>query len=205
MSTMNSYINSYCVIRNNAVRNSEGVLLNKPGLPLDDFLTAVYEWLNAGYPKFYKMDRLSKLGFLAAEVILKGRTLREEYTAESVALVLSNAHSSLDTDIRYWETMKTLASPALFVYTLPNIVTGEICIRHGLKGENAFFVSERFDPGMVFSYTDMVLSQPGTQACISGWVDVMDGRHDVFLYLAEKEKRDASIVHSARILADLYE
>jgi hypothetical protein len=205
MSKSNSYINSHCVIRNNTVRTEGGILLSKPELPFNDFLTAVYEWSGAGYPKFYKMDRLSKLGFLAAEQVLKGRTLREEYTAESVALVLSNAHSSLDTDVRYWETTKSLASPALFVYTLPNIVTGEICIRHGLKGENAFFVSERFDPGMVFSYTDMVLSQPGTQACISGWVDVMDGRHDVFLYLAEKQKRDASLEHSARILADLYE
>lgn len=205
MSKSNSYISSYCVIRNKTVRNEQGVLLNKPELPFDDFLTAVYESSNGGYPKFYKMDRLSKLGFLAAEQVLKGRQLKEEYTAESVALVLSNAHSSLDTDVRYWETTKTLASPALFVYTLPNIVTGEICIRHGFKGENAFFVSERFDPEMVFSYTDMVLSQPGTQACVSGWVDVLDGGHDVFLYLAEKKRRDGSREHSARILADLYE
>ncbi len=200
-----SYISSYCVIRNNTVRDRGGVLLNKPELSPDDFLTSVYEWQGGGYPKFYKMAKLPKLGFLAAEQILKRRTLREEYPAEAVAVVLSNAHSSLDTDIRYWETTKTLASPALFVYTLPNIVTGEICIRHGLKGENAFFVSERFDPEMVFSYTDMVLSQPGTLACISGWVDVMDGHHDVFLYLAEKQKQDGSLEHSARILADLYE
>lgn len=205
MKNSNSYISGYCVIRNNTVRNGEGVVFSKPEFPFDDFLTAVYEWLNGGYPKFYKMDRMSKLGFLAAEQILKGRTLREEYTPESVAVVLSNAHASLDTDVRYWETTKSLASPALFVYTLPNIVTGEICIRHGLKGENAFFVSEKFDPGMMFSYTDMVLGQPETRACISGWVDVMDGRHDVFLYLTEKQQRNGSLEHSAGILADLYE
>ena len=205
MNSSGSYINSWCVIRNNIVRSKNGVVFSKADAQLDDFLTAVYEALTPGYPKFYKMDRLSKLGFLATEQVLKGRVIREEYSPESVALVLSNAHSSLDTDVRYWETTKTLASPALFVYTLPNIVTGEICIRHGLKGENAFFISEQFDPEMVFSYTDMVLSQPGTQACISGWVDVMDGRHDVFLYLTEKQKQDGSLDHSARILADLYE
>jgi 3-oxoacyl-[acyl-carrier-protein] synthase-1 len=31
-------------------------------------------------------------------------------------------------------------SPALFVYTLPNIVTGEIAIRHHIQGETSFYV-----------------------------------------------------------------
>jgi hypothetical protein len=174
------------------------------GTPLEDFLEQAYTWLQPGYPKFYKMDRLSKLGFLAAEVLLKDRKLSVEAGPEAVALVLSNAHASLDTDIRYFESTKTMASPALFVYTLANIVAGEICIRHGFKGENAFFVARAFDPALLSTYTNMVLAQPATRFCLTGWVDVMDDHHDVFLYLAEKTEGPGALEHSEKQLSELY-
>jgi hypothetical protein len=199
-----TYIQDYCRIRDNSVTTREGVIFRKPGVSLDDFLTAIYDWINPGYPKFYKMDRLSKLGFLGSEILLKDKALKERHSPEAVALVLSNAHSSLDTDVRYWESTRTVASPALFVYTLPNIVTGEICIRHGFKGENAFFVSDKFNADLLSSYVEMVLDDTVSKACIAGWVDVMDGHHDVFLYLTEKQKQPASQEHAAGILADLY-
>ena len=94
------------------------------------------------------MDSLSKLGWLAAEILLKDSFNKEALSVRKMSgLVFANANSSLDTDIKYYETAKDIASPALFVYTLPNIVIGEICIRHNFKGENAFFISEQFDAG----------------------------------------------------------
>lgn len=197
-----SFITNYCIIRDRTIRDSSGVLFQKAGSTLNDFLVGGYEWTKAAYPKFYKMDSLSKLGFLAAEILLKNVNLKDH--RESVALVLSNAHSSLDTDVKYFESAKTIASPALFVYTLPNIVSGEICIRHGIKGENAFFISEAFDPLTLSEYVEMVLSQSKTDICVAGWVDVMDEHHDVFLYLAENRESGNSPEHSVKILADLY-
>jgi hypothetical protein len=91
------------------------------------------------------------------------------------------------------------------VYTLPNIVAGEICIRNGVKGENAFFVSKQFDVNQMHDYVDMVMASEKTQACIAGWVDTMGGQHDVFLYLAEKQERDSAVPHTANNLQKIYQ
>ena len=195
-------ITSYCMMRENRLLANGNLIFERPGTSLDSFMEAAYLELNPAYPKFYKMDRLSKLGFLASEILLKGQI--GTYSPASVALVLCNAHASLDTDIRYFETTKTMASPALFVYTLPNIVAGEICIRHGLKGENAFFVSARFDADLLADYVNLVLANEKTKACVAGWIDVMHNEGDVFLYLAEKTN-GKSMDHTAATILDLYQ
>lgn len=200
-----TYITQYCRIQNQMLLRQGSVIYNSLAGDLDTFLDTALAALSIYYPKFYKMDRLSKLGFLAAEILLRDIELINRYNPQQVAVVLSNAHSSLDTDIRYFETSKTIASPALFVYTLANIVTGEICIRHGIKGENAFFISEEFDPQGICEYVDLVLATEKTKACVAGWVDVMGDQHDVFLYLVEKQGNKYSLDHSAAQLQKLYD
>jgi hypothetical protein len=51
----------------------------------------------------------------------------------------------------------------------------------------------------------MVMASEKTQACVAGWVDVMGSQHDVFLYLAEKQKRENALEHSAVQLQKLYQ
>jgi hypothetical protein len=204
MSQDTYHITNYCTIRHQIISDRSGRVTGNQEISLDDFLIEAYNAIKPEYPKFYKMDRLSKLGFLAAEVLLKGRSLKTEYSPEAIALTLSNANASLDTDIKYFDSTKNIASPALFVYTLPNIVAGEICIRHGIKGENAFFISEKFDPKGMSEYVSMVLKRPETEACLAGWIDVMDSHHDVFLYLAEKKQWVNSLEHSEKQLSELY-
>ena len=92
------------------------------------------------------MDNLSKLGWLASEVLLKNSFDKENYQPEEIGIVLANANSSLDKDIKYWESVQDMASPSLFVYTLPNIVIGEICIRNHFKGENALYIPRNLMP-----------------------------------------------------------
>jgi hypothetical protein len=195
-------ITSYCIIRDQTILVNGNVIF-QDDCKLAEFLEKAYSALKIDYPKFYKMDNLSKLGFLGAEVLLKDSSIRE-YKPEDIAVVLSNAHASLDTDIRYAESAKSMGSPALFVYTLANIVAGEICIRHKLKGENAFFVSPNFDAELISCYVDMVLSNAhASKACIAGWVDALGEHHDVFLYLVEKNEKTA-VEHSAERLKALY-
>jgi hypothetical protein len=172
---------------------------------MDEFLDATFEWLSVGYPKFYKMDNSSKLGFLASELLLKDLRLSDQYAPEEISLVLANSHGSLDTDLKYFETTKTMASPALFVYTLPNIVAGEICIRHKIKGENAFFVTPKFEIRQMRDYVEMVLASRKLCACIAGWVNVMGSQHDVFLYLVEKNNKMNGVEHSAVQIEKLYQ
>lgn len=194
-------ISAISVIRNKSVYLNDEKVFSQGGT-LDEFLDAAYAGMSLTYPKYYKMDRLSRLGILAAEVLLnKNRT---SGSPESTAVVLSNAHASQDTDERYHQTLSTAASPSLFVYTLPNIVIGEICIRHNLKGENAFFVAPEFDADLLSSYVNMVLEQDHVQECVAGWVDVLHEHHDVFLYLASKSSKGLTLDHTTEQLKNLY-
>jgi hypothetical protein len=171
------------------------IVFQGDGLPLGDFLMKAYVALGIDYPKFYKMDRLSQAGLLASEVLLRDTEIKSKYSPEEVSVVLSNKQGSLDADKKYFESVKTIASPALFVYTLPNIVAGEICIRHKFKGENAFFVSDEFDPLTMCEFVDLIFADDSAEngalkpkACVAGWVDVLEEHHDVFLYLTENNR-----------------
>ena len=126
------------------------------------------------------------------------------YQPDEVAVVLANKNASLDTDLAFQDSIAKMASPALFVYTLPNIVTGEICIHQGWKGENAFFVQEAFDTDFHTKYVDSLLQEKKTKVCLAGWVDVIGEDHDVFLYLVEKVNRVDSVEHSKEELLKLY-
>ena len=199
-----NFINQYCLIRDCVVTHQGKEFYTGQQGTLDNLMEEVYEFLSPAYPKFYKMDRLSKLGFLTSEIIVKDLSLLSRYTPEQVAVVLSNASASLDTDLRYVELLKAIPSPALFVYTLPNIVAGEICIRQGIQGENAFFVTEKFDAKQMADYVDLVMVSGKTRACIAGWTEVLGDHHDIFLYLVENEKGANGLEHRAEQLQKIY-
>ena len=115
-------------------------------------LTELYRNHIADWPKFFKMDTLSKAGFVASELLIKElgeHRLGSEEFAQGRAIVLFGATASLCADRNYQETIQDkdnyYPSPALFVYTLPNIVTGEIAIRNHWRGETSFYVTEAPD------------------------------------------------------------
>lgn len=140
------------------------------------------------------MDNLSKLGWLASEILLKDSFQSENYNPEDIGIVLANSNSSLDTDLKYFESTKDFASPSLFVYTLPNIVMGEICIRNKFKGENAFFVQEKFDANFVEQYVNNLVNNNILQACICGWIDVVKEDYQAMLFLVEKKSSSDSVL-----------
>src|SRR5579863_923301 len=181
------YITASCVIRNHRIYLDGGLVWEQPPDSLADFLPACYQYFEFQYPKFYKMDQLSKLGWLAAELLLSKGFAETGYRPEDMAVVLSNASSSLDTDYRYFATVADIPSPALFVYTLPNIMIGEICIRHKFKGENAFFIMESFDPAFIGTYVRDLMESGNARAGICGWVEVLGDTYTAALFLIENK------------------
>jgi len=171
---------------------------------INEFLAATYKYLQAQYPKFYKMDNISKLGWLAAEVLLKDSFDKEKYSSEQVGVVLSNANASLDSDIKYIDSLKGVPSPALFVYTLPNIVIGEISIRNGFKGENAFYITPTFDAALIYEQVVSAMETGGLQACVFGWVDVLGSEYKTSLFLVELGAASSSIPFSAENMDRLF-
>ena len=106
----------------------------------DKMLVELYRRFAGDYPKFFKMDTLCRLGFIAAEILLKQPTANGQ---QPTAVILANRSASIKNDTDYLATISEgnyYPSPSLFVYTLPNIVTGEIAIRHHIQGETSFYI-----------------------------------------------------------------
>ena len=204
LSTSN-YITASCIINHHVVYKNDVSIFAKKDISLTDFLLSVYRHWEIDYPKFYKMDRLSKLGWLAAEILLKDSFRTNKYEPGEVGVILANASSSLDTDIKYYESVKEIPSPSLFVYTLPNIVIGEICIRHNFKGENAFFIADEFDAGFMEKYVSNLINNNILQACICGWVELLDDQYKSVLFLVEKEKGSRNILFTKENINKIYE
>jgi 3-oxoacyl-(acyl-carrier-protein) synthase len=192
-----------------ALRNSSLILddqtLVASSKSSDSFLEEAYLFFHINYPKFYKMDSLCKTAFVAAEALLRNSDLLKKYAPEEIGIVLSCKHSSLETDVKYAESMKTASSPSLFVYTLPNVASGEVSIRHGLKGETCCFVEDSFNAALHALYVNRLLAQGDVKCCVSGWVDFFQNKAEAFFYLAEYSDNDNYPVHQSKIIDNKYQ
>lgn len=168
------------------------------------FAKKVYKHDGIKYPKFFKMDELCKLAFLTTEKLLDDIPLGEKYDPTKVGIILANASSSLDTDMAYQHSMTDIPSPSLFVYTLPNIMLGELSIRHKLRGENACFVREDFDADWISEYVGMLLESGKIEACITGWIDKMGDDYRSVLFLIEPQTEKHTYLFNSHNLKHLY-
>lgn len=180
---------NHCTLSNGEISDAQGSLFASDEVELKAFLKAFYKSKKMSYPKFYKMDAQCKLAFIASEVLLQNFD-RETYKDEEIAMVFGNSESTLATDMAYWESTSEIASPALFVYTLPNILMGEIAIRNKVKGENYFFVSESFDAHLLHQQTELVFLNTKTQIAIVGWVNYeSESSYSAKLFLVSKSDK----------------
>lgn len=141
-------------------------------------LTSLYKQMIGNYPKFYKMDGLSRLGFVASEILLnaeKGETDKKR------AIIFFNHSSSIASDRNYKESINDknnyFPSPSIFVYTLPNIVTGEIAIRNHFHGETSFFILPDKDERMMEEILQASCRDDQSKSFLTGWIDYEDERH----------------------------
>ncbi|MDR0830770.1 MAG: hypothetical protein LBN95_11775 [Prevotellaceae bacterium] len=160
-------------------------------------ITEFYRSLEVDYPKFFKMDGLSKLGFVASEVILAGDSrLRGNDSAgrEDVAVIFFNRSSSLEIDTQYQATIQQndnyFPSPALFVYTLPNVAAGEIAIRNKFLGETAFYITENFDPQQIFQTTQNTFKHNDLTFALVAWLENFGNIFEVKMFLVTKDVQD---------------
>ncbi len=176
------------LVKHIIIENGKVVVNGKLDYSVEDhsisaFTKDIYKHYGIGYSKFYKMSPLSKLGFLASELLLKDEDLTGTNPAH-VSIIIANSSASLHTDSIYQESIETKPSPAIFVYTLPNILIGEICIRNGFTGEGIFFIQEAFDREFIFDYAKKQGEAIRGAMSLAGWIDVdMDGKYRADLCL----------------------
>jgi hypothetical protein len=202
------FLTSYCRIKNYTATVDGTTLFSATPSTFEAFIQALYQYTNTNYPKFYKMDNQSKLAVMAAEVLLQNGLFLQTYAGEEISVVLSNAVASEDADKKYVETIADpenyFPSPALFVYTLPSIMTGEICIKYKIKGENAFFVSDYFNADLLCPYLANLMKYTLTKACIGGWVNYDAPHFEAFMFTVESTPGKYQEPLTNQILHQLY-
>ena len=171
-------------------QNANEKLDEQEGAGHHSLLTSLYRQMIGNYPKFYKMDGLSRLGFVASEILLnaeKGDTDVErreeegERLLEERAIIFFNHSSSIASDRNYKESINEkdnyFPSPSIFVYTLPNIVTGEIAIRNHFHGETSFFILPDKDERLMEEILQASCRDAQSKSFLTGWIDYEDERH----------------------------
>jgi len=162
--------------------------MKQVSIPCGADLTQIYRQEVGDYPKFFKMDVLSRLGILLTERLVAGEEGRFQPREDRAVLVFSR-EGCLANDRHYVASMEDFPSPALFVYTLPNIVSGEISIRNKYAGETSAFVLEKYDEEAIFALVRQAFQDPVTQSAVVIWADcASDTEWDARGWLVEREE-----------------
>ena len=192
---------SYSVKKKHQVHiTPQGVWLDGKVFAIDkegkqsSLLTALYKQIMGNYPKYYKMDGLCRLGFVASELLLKAERDESSFTEDTNktrAIVFFNRSSSIASDKKYLASIvekdNYFPSPSVFVYTLPNIVTGDIAIRNGYHGETSFYILPHKNELLMQDIIETTFMDEQTTSVLTGWLDYEDSEHfEADLYIAYK-------------------
>ena len=154
----------------------DGVTLDGRPLPVQSqgagLLSEIYRKYVGDYPKYHKMDSLSRLAFLATELLLSRGDVPQD---SGRATILFNRTSSVVADRCHLGSIaksgEFYPSPSVFLGTLPNIATGEIAIRHGYTGETSLYITDFRDEALMKKVVGSSFSPGGFRSLICGFVD----------------------------------
>lgn len=154
----------------------DGVTLDGRPLPVQSqgagLLSEIYRKYVGDYPKYHKMDALSRLAFLATELLLSRGDVPQD---SGRATILFNRTSSVVADRCHLGSIakpgEFYPSPSVFLGTLPNIATGEIAIRHGYTGETSLYITDFRYEALMKKVVGSSFSLGGFRSLICGFVD----------------------------------
>ena len=177
ISMLNTRTYTSCRIQDEKIFLNEELIFEMANESFPKFIKTAYKRLNKSYPKFHKMDRLCKLAYVTCTYLLE----QVDFSAakpEEIAMVFSNRHSTYHTDAKHAASIKEkdnyFPSPNVFVYTLPNILIGELCIKYNIQGESVFFIQDDIDKDMLMDYGSALIQSGDAKICICGWCDYIE-------------------------------
>lgn len=198
-------ISKWCTVSDETVSRLDQVVFEGEKGDFSAFAKAYYKANEIDYPKFFKMDALSKLAFIGSECLLMDEEF--EKPSSDIALLFSNASSSLDTDLKHSESIvdkdSFYPSPAVFVYTLANICLAEVSIKHKLQSENTFFVSPRFDIDLMYAQASYILETNRAKQVLCAWVEYLEGTYQFFGYMVSPYKQ-GEVEHTRENIKKIY-
>ncbi|MBK9355660.1 MAG: 3-oxoacyl-ACP synthase [Bacteroidetes bacterium] len=199
----NLCITNYCNISKGKIYANDKLIFESIVADFESFSSELYKKLELNYSKFHKMDNLAKLGWLASELVIKN--VHFNCDPYKFAINIMNCDSSIDTDICYQNIIdNNKSSPSIFVYTLPNIMIGEICIKNNIKGDNLLQISETFDIPSQYNYMHSLFEAGIVEKSICGWVNFNKNNYEAFLYIVEKVRVADSLPFNIETINKLY-
>lgn len=143
------------------------------GAPAFPATEEIYTVRPARYRRF---DPFTRLGLAAIALALQDAGLAAAGRKRSAGIVVSSVYECFEVDLAYYETAAKaggqFASPNLFSYTLPGIVTGEAAIYFGLTGPTFTVgdsIASRGYPALAVA-VDMIRAE-SCRTVVSGWLD----------------------------------
>lgn len=182
-------ITTFCIIKNHELFFNGQSIFKEQENSNQVFLKNAYKELIINYPKYFKMDNLSKLALIGTHQILSEIDIQKE---NNIALLFANKSSCLDIDCKHQESIQDknnyFPSPANFVYTLPNICLGEIAIKFNLKSENSFFIFDKFldANNFIFEYAKILIDTNKAEQVLCGWTEFLNEKMEACFYLVSK-------------------
>ena len=133
------------------------------------------------------MDILCRLGFIAAELLMDGISAANDAADAAAgtlrtecAIVVGSHSGSIASDRQFQRTIAPdsfFPSPAVFVYTLPNIVTGEIAIRHHIVAETACYLLPQRDDALMLRLARTACAERAVRHVMALWLEAPDDAH----------------------------
>lgn len=150
------------------------------------YIKGLFASVSEPYMKFSKMDDYCKLGTTAVELLLHEAGGLSQYNPYEIALVVNTDTGCIESDLAHLDNITAdeyNSSPAIFVYTLPNVVAGEICIKNKFKGEGVTLVGKTEDPKKI---VDEFCCDANTKVAIYLYVDKCGDRFSSEAILFER-------------------
>lgn len=184
-------IQSYCRITNHTIilDGERQTALEKylQGNHVGENLNDVYEALETDYPVFHRMDDFGKLGFVAAELLMRHNKYDTETFKPQMGVVIHSRSGTLGADYQLYRVMKGESDDTeVFKRTVPNALCADIACRFKLGGEMGLVLADGFIYEHFFrtSY-GMFQTDPELKTLLSGYVECYGGYVSALLCLLE--------------------
>ena len=164
--------------------------LDLRGATLTERLDFIYENQIKSYPKYYRMDGMAKLVFILGELMCQRSNICEETEGSEIAFVMLNASGSYPSDSIHGDLIRKgfdRSSPANFVYTLPNVGMGEVCIKQKITGEGMFLIEEKFSATRIWDLANLFLTQRKCKAILIGWAEPTQNDGNCIFLMTERD------------------
>ena len=157
----------------------------------------IYKHLRFDYPKFFKMDDLSKVSLLCMELLKTSSSLKG-YDESELSMIFANKTASTFTDNKFVSSLENrVPSPSLFVYTLPNVCVGELTIKNAFHGSSSFYISNALSDLPLQELIQIEFNK-GSKLVLTGWVEKSEDEDSglFFLFDSPFTKEDLALINS---------